>query len=46
MRYVPGKLNFPIDFYGFGIMDITVDNAYWIAETKVTYQLWETVYEE
>ncbi len=41
--YVPGGLTFPI-----GTNDdegtATVDNAYWIGETEVTYELWQKVY--
>ncbi|MEI6092769.1 MAG: DUF5018 domain-containing protein [bacterium] len=39
--YVPGGLSFPVN-----IEDSesgTVANAYWIGETKVTYELWNTV---
>ncbi len=42
MVYVPGGLTFPT-----GVDDddnATVDGAYWIADTEVTYELWEKVY--
>ncbi len=42
MAYVPGGFTFPV---GKSDNDIaTVDNAYWIGETEVTYELWEKVY--
>lgn len=45
MRYVPGGITFPMDFYDYGIMRLTMENAYWIAETEVTYELWKEVYD-
>ena len=42
MAYVPGGLTFPT---GTGDnCTATVDNAYWIGETEVTYELWYEVY--
>ncbi|NLO40966.1 MAG: formylglycine-generating enzyme family protein [Ruminiclostridium sp.] len=45
MRYVPGDIVFPMDFYDFGIMRITMEKPYWIAETEVSYELWKKVYD-
>ncbi len=52
--YVPGGITFPTgvddngDVDGDGSVDrgvtATVDNAYWIGETEVTYELWYRVY--
>ncbi len=52
--YVPGK-TFPTgvddngDIDGNGTQDVsptaTVANAYWVGETEVTYELWDTVYD-
>ena len=41
MRKAPGGLTFP-----FGMFDeeTTIDYAYWIGETEVTYELWSEVY--
>jgi formylglycine-generating enzyme len=44
MRYVPGGLTFPTDRDTVTTGTPTVANAYWIAETDVTYQLWSAVY--
>lgn len=47
MRYVPGGLTFPTDSAVNAFNDdtiATVSNAYWIAETEVTYELWYKVY--
>jgi formylglycine-generating enzyme required for sulfatase activity len=41
MRYVPAKT------FTYGSLDMgtkSVDNPYWIGETEVTYELWDTVY--
>lgn len=43
MVYVPGGLTFPTGVNDGGTA--TVDNAYWIAETQVTYELWKKVYD-
>ncbi|AHC15634.1 formylglycine-generating enzyme family protein [Salinispira pacifica] len=42
MSYVPGGMTFPTGVNDDG--SATVDNAYWIGETEVTYELWDTVY--
>lgn len=42
MAYVPGGLTFPTGVNDDG--SATVDNAYRIGETEVTYELWDTVY--
>ncbi len=42
MVYVPGGLTFPTGVNDEG--DATVDDAYWITDTEVTYELWEKVY--
>ena len=42
MAYVPGGLTFPTGTDDSGIA--TVTNAYMIADTEVTYELWNTVY--
>jgi formylglycine-generating enzyme required for sulfatase activity len=42
MAYVPGGLTFPIGTNDYG--NATVDNAYWIADTEVTYELWHALY--
>jgi formylglycine-generating enzyme required for sulfatase activity len=44
MNYVPGGLTFPIDNDTTTIGTPTVANAYWIAETDVTSELWSAVY--
>ncbi|HBE77250.1 MAG TPA: hypothetical protein DDW65_05645 [Firmicutes bacterium] len=47
MNYVPGGLAFPTDAAVNTFKDdttATVANAYWFAETDVTYQLWSAVY--
>jgi sulfatase modifying factor 1 len=47
MRRVPGGLTFPTDSAVNAFDDAataTVANAYWIAETEVTYELWYYVY--
>jgi formylglycine-generating enzyme required for sulfatase activity len=44
MHYVPGGLTFPTDHDTVTTGTPTVANAYWIAETDVTYQLWSVVY--
>jgi formylglycine-generating enzyme len=55
MAYVPGGKTFPTglddngDLDGDGFQDVdptaTVTNAYWIAETELTYELWKKVYD-
>ncbi len=45
MRCVPGGITFPMDFYDYGIMRLTMEKPYWIAETEVTYELWKKVYD-
>lgn len=45
MRYVPGNIEFPMDFYDFGILKVSIDRPFWIAETEVTYELWKKVYD-
>lgn len=45
MRYVPGDIIFPMDFYDYGIMRITMEKSYWMAETEVSYALWKKVYD-
>jgi formylglycine-generating enzyme required for sulfatase activity len=55
MSHVPGGYTFPTgaddngDINADGIQDVsptaTVTNAYWIAETEVTYELWYVVYD-
>ena len=42
LAYVPGGLTFPTGTDDDG--NATVDDAYWIADTEVTYELWYTVY--
>ena len=43
MVFVHGNITFPI---GEGDVDTaTVDNAFWIGETEVTYELWKKVYD-
>lgn len=42
MAYVPGGLTFPTGIDDVG--NATVDDAYWIAETEVTYELWYKVH--
>jgi formylglycine-generating enzyme len=42
MSYVPGGLIFPTGVNDDG--SATVSNAYWIADTETTYELWEKVY--
>jgi predicted esterase len=49
MNYVPGGLTFAAMYYNNNTKTITptmftVANAYWIAETEVTYQLWSAIY--
>ena len=41
MMYVPGGLSFPINTGDSAVG--SVGTAYWIAETEVTYELWDTV---
>jgi formylglycine-generating enzyme required for sulfatase activity len=41
MAYVPGGLTFPT---GNDDDTATVDDAYWIGESEVTYELWQKVY--
>ena len=43
MHYVPGGLTFPTDHDDKTIGTPTVADAYWIAETEATYQLWDKV---
>lgn len=43
MRYAPGGLTFPTGTDDSG--SATVANAFWIAETEVTYELWTEVYD-
>ena len=43
MAYVPGGLTFP--WGEFDDSKYTVKNAYWIAETETTYELWKKVYD-
>ncbi len=43
MVYVPGGLTFPTGTNDEGAA--TVDNAYWIGKTEVTYELWSEVYD-
>lgn len=53
--YVPGGLTFPVGVDDNGDIDndgdqdappaATVDYAYWIGETEMTYELWSEVYE-
>lgn len=43
MVYVPGGLTFPAGTNDEGTA--TVDNAYWIGKTEVTYELWSVVYD-
>lgn len=42
MVYVPGGKTFPNGANDAG--SVTLTDAYWIAETEVTYELWSTVY--
>jgi formylglycine-generating enzyme required for sulfatase activity len=42
MKYVPGSLTCPTGVADSGTA--TVSDAYWVADTEVTYQLWSTVY--
>jgi len=42
MSYVPGGHTFPTGTGDTGTA--TVNDAYWIGETEVTYELWSTVY--
>ncbi|MFH0977452.1 MAG: Ig-like domain-containing protein [Spirochaetota bacterium] len=42
MAYVPGGITFPHD--SNDASTATVANGYWIGETEVTYELWNTVY--
>ncbi|MBN2160548.1 MAG: SUMF1/EgtB/PvdO family nonheme iron enzyme [Spirochaetes bacterium] len=44
MVYVPGGITFPTAKNDLGA-PATVDNAYWIGETEVTYELWYAVYD-
>lgn len=41
MRRAPGGLTFPLGMYSD---TATIDYAFWISETEVTYELWHTVY--
>src|SRR5664280_3593668 len=43
MMYVPGGVTFPTGTDDLGT-PATVDAAYWIGETAVTYELWHKVY--
>src|SRR5664280_2857460 len=43
MMYVPGGVTFPTGTDDSGT-PATVDAAYWIGETTVTYELWHKVY--
>jgi formylglycine-generating enzyme required for sulfatase activity len=43
MVFVPGGYTFPTGTDNEG--SDTIDDAYWIGETEVTYELWSTVYE-
>ncbi|MCG8642061.1 MAG: SUMF1/EgtB/PvdO family nonheme iron enzyme, partial [Desulfobacterales bacterium] len=43
MRYVPGAASFPTGTDDSGTCT-TVNYAYWMAETEVTYEQWSTVY--
>ncbi len=43
MVYVPGALTFPTGVDDNGTA--TVEGAYWIGETEVTYELWKKVYD-
>jgi len=43
MRLMPGSLAFPTDIFYYDDT-ATVENAFWIAETEVTYELWHKVY--
>lgn len=45
MRFVPGEVEFPMDFYDFGILRLTMEKPYWITETEVSYELWKKVYD-
>ena len=42
-NYVPGGLSFPTETSS-QITAATVTNAYWIAETEVSYELWNIIY--
>jgi formylglycine-generating enzyme required for sulfatase activity len=44
MVFVPGGVTFPTGIYD-DEGEATVDNAYWIGETEVTYELWKKVYD-
>lgn len=41
MRKAPGGMTFPISMYSD---TATIDYAFWIGETEVTYELWEKVH--
>lgn len=41
MRRAPAGLTFPFTMHD---IETTIDYAYWIGETEVTYALWSTVY--
>ncbi len=43
LAYVPGGLTFPTGVDDDGVA--TVANAYWTADTEVTYELWQKVYD-
>ncbi len=44
MAYVPGGKTFPTGLTDDDGTTETVENAYWIGETEVTYELWHKVY--
>ncbi|HOO71561.1 MAG TPA: SUMF1/EgtB/PvdO family nonheme iron enzyme [Spirochaetota bacterium] len=43
MVYVPGGITFPTSTSTD--VTATIDNAYWIGKTEVTYELWQEVYD-
>ncbi|HOW81303.1 MAG TPA: SUMF1/EgtB/PvdO family nonheme iron enzyme [Spirochaetota bacterium] len=42
MAYVPGGITFPTGMTDIGVIES--DDAFWIGETEVTFELWNTVY--
>jgi formylglycine-generating enzyme required for sulfatase activity len=45
MRYIPEGIVFPMNFFDCVSSVITMEKSYLIAETEVTYELWEKVYD-
>ena len=45
MAYVPGGLTCPTTSYDDSGPSATVNDAYWIGETEVTWELWKKVYD-